>query len=440
MEKKYTKLIMTIAVVLIIIIILIILLILKINKNNYSNQTQVSQGDAGLENDFSTSTLETVTEKIDYYTVRNCINMYLNFLNTDSSIYYIGGESNLDIQKEYIYDILSIEYLEKNNISKENLLNKIDMINEEVIYVPLQMKVIRKENVNKFLTYGIIQTLSNYEFIKDVYFIVNLDYINKTFSIEPIDMEYNNIEDIFIENANISIEKNDNNLYSNQKITNEYVTKEYFNLYKRLSLSNPEIVYNMMSDDYKNNRFDNFEKFKQYINNNIDEILKINLKQYLVNNYDDYIEYVGKDQFGNIYIFNEYEDKSIEMKLDTYTIDTEKFINEYQNASDEKKVQMNVDKFIQMINRHDYDTSYKCISEGFKNNYFPSQQYFENYIKNVFYEYNKFEFRNIEKKGTNIYVANVNITDLTEENTDIREINIIMQLNENLEFEMSFGV
>lgn len=439
MNKNYLKILIPILIV-IIIIILIILLILKINSENNSEQNQISEGDPGEEIDFSTTQIENVTEKIDYYTVRNCINSYLNFLNNDSSIYYSAGQMDTDMQKEYIYSLLSLEYIEQNNITVENLLSKINTVNQTQIFVPLKMKVLQKENINKFLAYGVIQNLTDYEFIKEAYFIVNLDYINKTFSIEPINNKYDNIEEIDLQNNDISINSNDNNIYTSQKITNEYVTKEYFGLYKKISLSKPEIIFNMLPEDYKVARFGNLEGFKQYINDNREEILKINLKQYLVNNYEDYIEYVGKDQFGNLYIFNEYKDQTIDIKLDTYTITPNIFVEEYEKASEEKKVQMNIDKFIQMINRHDYITSYNCIAENFKSNYFNTQEKFENYIKNTFFTYNKFEFNSIEQKGSNLYVAKVQLTDLAGESTEVKEINIIMQLKDNLDFEMSFGV
>ena len=128
------------------------------------------------------------------------------------------------------------------------------------------------------------------------------------------------------------------------------------------------------------------------------------------------------------------------MTLDTYTLDNDVFIETYEKSTDEKRIQMNVDKFIQMINRHDYITSYNCISEGFKNNYFNTQEKFENYIKNIFFNYNKFEFKNITKKGSNLYTCDLNITDLTGENTEIKTVTIIMQLNDNLDFKMSFSI
>lgn len=303
------------------------------------------------------------------------------------------------------------------------------------------MKVLKKEKVDKYIVYGVLQDVIELDDAEEIYIIVNLDYNNKTFSIEPIDKEYESIEQINIENDDILIDKNENNIYQNQKITNEYLTNEYFVLYKKLAITEPELVYNIFSEEYRNERFGNIDNFKKYVNENKNEILKINMQQYLVNNYESYTEYVAKDQYGNLYIFKESSDNElIDINLDTYTLRNDKFFEEYNKSSNEKKVQMNVDKFIQMINRHDYKTSYNCISSGFKKNYLDTQEKFEEYMKNVFFEYNNFEFRNIEQKGSNLYTVTLNITDLTEESSEARNVTIIMQLNDDLDFEMSFGI
>lgn len=436
MDKKYIKILMAISIVLVILIILIMVLILNINN---SDQNQISIGDAGEEIDFNTTKIEPVTEKIEYYTVRNCINNYLNSLNKENTAYYIGDEYDEEIQKENIYNLLSEEYIKDINIQKDRVFNFIDILDERYIFIPVKMNVLEKENVKKYVAYGIVQNLNN-EYIEDIYIFVNLDFKNKTYSIEPIEKKYNSIDEINIENDNILINKNNYNTYIAQKITNQYVTNEYFLLFKNLSLSKPEIIFNLMSIEYREKRFGDLESFKEYLNNNKEEISKINLKEYLVNTYENYIEYVAKDQFGNLYIFNEYNNQSINIKLDTYTLVEDKFLKEYTKGNDQKKVQMNIDKFIQMINRHDYITSYNYISEGFKNNYLRKQEDFEKCIKNNFFDYNKIEFKAYEKKGSNIYVYDIILTDLTGESSDVREISIIMQLNEDINFEMSFGV
>jgi len=295
--------------------------------------------------------------------------------------------------------------------------------------------------VYKYVAYGVITNLSDYQDAQEIYIMVNLDNNNNTFSIDPVNNNYNSIDEINVENENSLIEENDNNSYKVQSVTNEYIANEYFVLYKRLALSDPELLYNMFSNEYKSARFGSLNEFKNYINNNKEEIMKINMGQYLVDAYDEYTEFVAKDQFGNYYVFDENNSKGdVEIKLDTYTIPTEKFKTEYDKAESEKKVQMNIDKFIQMVNRHDYKTSYNCIADGFKNNYFDTQDKFENYIKNAFFEYNNFEFENIEQKGNNLYTCTVTLTDLTGNSKDTKKITIIMQLNDNYDFKMSFSV
>lgn len=435
MNKKHIIILIIISIIIILLTGIILFLLKKSNNNDFIPEIS----DVGEDIDYSSTDEKIVTDKIEYYTVRNCINNYLNALNKESSIYYFGNEYNKDAQIENVYSLLSSKFIKQQNITQSNLFSIIKTIDEEEIFIPLEMKVLEKENINQYIVYGEIQTLSN-KFISKSFIIVNLDMKNKTYSIEPVIDNYNSIDDITLNNENIAINKNDYNMYKNQNITNEYVTNEYFVLLKRLMLSDPDMAYTLMKEEYKNSRFGNINEFRNYINNNRQEILKIDMKQYLVNNYENYIEYVAKDQFGNLYIFDENEDKSIDIKFDTYTLKSEVFTNKYIKSTDEEKVQMNIDKFIQMINRHDYITSYNCIADSFKNNYFKTQEEFQNYIENNFYSYNKFEFKSCEKKAADIYVCKVQLTDYMNENSEIKEINVIMQLGDNLDFKMSFGM
>ena len=435
MNKKHIIILIVISIIIILLKGIIFFLLKKSNNNDYNPEIS----DVGEDIDYSSTDEKNVTDKIEYYTVRNCINNYLNALNKESSIYYFGNEYNKDAQIENVYSLLSSKFIKQQNITQSNLFSIIKTIDEEEIFIPLEMKVLEKENINQYVVYGEIQTLNN-KFISKSFIIVNLDMKNKTYSIEPVIDNYNSIDEIPLNNENVVISKNDYNMYQNQNITNEYVTNEYFVLLKRLMLSDSDTAYTLMKEEYKNSRFGNINEFRNYINNNRQEILKIDMKQYLVNNYENYIEYVAKDQFGNLYIFDEKDDMSIDIKFDTYTLKSEVFTNKYIKSTDEEKVQMNIDKFIQMINKHDYRTSYNCIADSFKNNYFKTQEEFQNYIENNFYSYNKFAFKSCEKKAADIYVCKVQLTDYMNENSEIKEINVIMQLGDNLDFKMSFGM
>ena len=436
MNNKYKNIFIAI-IMIIISIIALILALLKIVDNTDDNISTI-QGDKGQEIDYSSSEIKTVTEKIDYFTVNNLINNYLKLLNVNNSIYYIGNEYDKTIQQNYIYNLLSYKYMEENNITKDNILEKVTNFKTELIYVPLNLKVLEKENINKYIAYGIVGNMND-EFVDELYIIVNLDKKNKTYSIEPINMKYNNIEEIKFSNEDILIEKNSDNSYKDQKITNEYLINEYLSLYKKLALIKPEIAYSLLNEEYREARFGSLEKFKEYINDNRGEISKIRLEEYLVNNYNNYIEYVAKNQFGNYYIFNEYENNRIELKLDEYTILTDKFKTTYAKVSDENKVKMNIDKFFKMINNYDYSHVYACLSKGFRDNYFYKVEDLEKYLKNNLFTYNSIEYKSCTKKGSNLYVYDIEVVNM-QNNSERKSMSIIMKLNDDYNFEVAFNM
>lgn len=436
MNNKYKNIFIAI-IIIITIIIALILALLKIVDNTDDNISTI-QGDKGQEIDYSSSEIKTVTEKIDYFTVNNLINNYLKLLNVNNSIYYIGNEYDKTIQQNYIYNLLSYKYMEENNITKDNILEKVTNFKTELIYVPLNLKVLEKENINKYIAYGIVGNMND-EFVDELYIIVNLDKKNKTYSIEPINMKYNNIEEIKFSNEDILIEKNSDNSYKEQKITNEYLINEYLSLYKKLALIKPEIAYSLLNEEYREARFGTLEEFKKYINNNRREISKIRLEEYLVNNYDNYIEYVAKNQFRNYYIFNEYANNKIEIKLDEYTILTDKFKATYANVSDENKIKMNIDKFFKMINNYDYSHAYNCLSKGFRDNYFYKTEDLEKYLKNNLFTYNSIEYKSCTKKGSNLYVYDIEVVNM-QNNSERKSMSIIMKLNDDYNFEVAFNM
>ncbi len=428
-----------------IIILILLIFLLKLKQENENNK-KIMEGDPG-ETIEITNKIEYVDDFSTFKTVEQCIQQYYNILNNESSSFYgkdeDGNETKIFSDKEIRQirlNLLSDDYKKNNNININNIDNYIKTSKEEIMVLTLKMKELKNTKINKYIAQGIILNVDN-KFIEEFYVIVVLDPYNNSFAIEPIINEYSNIDEIKIENNNKSIEINNDNKYSERAYSYEEISKYYFLTFKRLALAKPEIIYNdYMDKEYKDQRFGTLQEFQKYINQNNQEVFKTMMKEYLVNYYDDYTEYVVKDQFQNIYIFKKYNDQKLNFMLDTYTITADKFKQKYEESGDIEKIQMNIDKFFQMINRQDYKTSYKCLSEGFKNNYFKTEEDFSNYIRNKFFIYNKITFKNYEKKGSGLYVINIELTDLTEENSDVKSVNIIMQLKENFEFEMSFDM
>ena len=136
----------------------------------------------------------------------------------------------------------------------------------------------------------------------------------------------------------------------------------------------------------------------------------------------------------------ELKQKMIDMLNDSEDRQKLIFKETYENAEDYKKVQMNIDKFFQMINRKDYKTAYSCLAQSYRDNYFKTQDEFEKYVKNNFYTYNKVSYQKYEQKGNKLYIFSIKLEDITGENAEKKEVKIIMQLNDDLDFEMSFGM
>ena len=124
------------------------------------------------------------------------------------------------------------------------------------------------------------------------------------------------------------------------------------------------------------------------------------------------------------------------VKLDTYTIMTDKFKEEYLSGNDNKKVIMNIDKFIQMINNYDYKAAYEVLNDTFKQNNFGSEESFKQYMQNTYYRYNSISIKDFSKQN-NVYIYQITITN-KQNDKEQKEMNIIMKLNSETNFEMSF--
>lgn len=436
-----------IIIIMFVFIILIIILILILNKQFINNNTIEK-------NDILEEAPEILSEennngfsKLDdysmFFTVLNSFNNYIDVLtyniNEEDTIeenpYWIRSEED---RKKIIFSMLDENYKKENNIvTAQDIV--IEKSNGIYSVIPIEIKVKYSDKIQVYALDVYIENVND-KTLSEEFYILKMDSYNSTFSIRPM-KNCNSIDDIKQYDELQNIKYNDYNKYYMETMTDEAVAKSYMQRYKYMILNYPQIFYDKyLEDNYREKRFANIQKFIEYVEENKDEISEVKAVKYTKNNYIDYNEFIIIDQNNNYYIFKEKSLMNFTLKLDNYTIPTDNFKTEYKKASEEKKVQMNIDKFIQMINRHDYISSYNCISEGFRNNYFDTQEKFENYIKNNFFSYNKFEFKNFEKKGSNVYVYSVVLTDLTGENAETNEISIIMQLSDDLDFEMSFAM
>lgn len=444
--KTLKRMIILIMVFIIIILIVVLGLLNKYGKKEESDKDSYENGADQVN---INTELNEVTEPTYYYTVYSCLENYIKSVTTkleefDAENYIPGGEMNyfemLGIQTEneknqYIYNLLDSNYIRENNITINNINQYVESNKLNINFNIEKMYEMLNERVYQYVVY--IRTNEN----SKLCFLISLDTQNLTYMIRPVQyIEYDNLkkEDIY-ENIE-EIKENENNVYDYTRISNEEMAKKYFYDFKYNIINNPNYIYNKLEKEYRDERFENLNKFYEYVEDDKENLSDISLNKYSVNVYDKYTEYVCKDQYDNIYIFKADAVMDYNIILDTYTIKSDKFKEEYEKSNAEKKVQMNIDKFIQMLNIHDYTTSYNCLSDSFKNNYFNSQEEFKKYIKNNLFAHNKLNFKGFEEKENNIYVTTIQLSDLTKESSENKEMTIIMQLKEDMNFVMSFSI
>ena len=433
--KKLKKLIIIILLIIVIVSILIIILG-KLNQKKEESNMSIDDGEEIVQEKDENGYVE-LSDYGLYYSINDILSKYINIM-TSNEVQDIEDESNKEYtdssqNMDMIYSLLDKNYINNYNITVNNVEKFIYKLDDNAKIIPINIKIKYGENINTCIVNAYIMGNN----IEEKKFIIRLDNKNETFSMEFInndDVKENNIDN---ENR---IKINDYNHFEIQVATNEEIAMNYLEQYKNLVERAPQIIYdNYLDDNYKKLRFESLEEFKKYIESNKEELELIRTNKYLCNDLGDgKAEYVCKDQYNNVYIFDINSIFDYKIKLDNYTILTDKFKTEYQNANDSKKIQMNTDRFIQMINRHDYKSSYNCISNDFKNNYFSTEEEFVDFIKQHFFDYNNLSFKEFSKEGTNLFKYTISVEDLTENDKDVKTVNMIMQINNDFDFEIAF--
>lgn len=432
--KKLRNIIIIILVI-ILITVLALIFLRKRNKEDAEDQFSIPYGDERtIEKE-----IRRVYRNIDYYSVDLIVRNYLySMISQDNDI---------------LYNTLSPESINELNINKEDITSKLNKVtNSEDIDIEHYRFIVEdmyfSESEGNIVTYFVYVKIINIvsENIVKTSLMVETDTINDTYYILPFEYMNNkgyvNIEEGQEYSTNIEVIEN-----------NEYNEIQYENLDEYAIISNfmtkltNEIVYdidnsyNLFDEEYKELKFNTLDKYKEYINNNMKNILSSSIKKYKINNYENYTEYICIDQNGNYYIFNETAPMKFTLKLDSYTIDTQEFIEKYDEGNNQTKVAMNIEKVIQALNNKDYNYIYGKLDETFKQNNFDTINKFEEYMKNNFFNRNEIDNGVYSKEGdTHIYELEIKGTEEDEVDINSKSVTIIMKLLEDRNFVMSFSI
>ena len=105
-------------------------------------------------------------------------------------------------------------------------------------------------------------------------------------------------------------------------VTNEDIVRKYFNDYKNNMINNKEYAYNLLNKDYREKRFGTYDKYVEYLNNNIgDSIYSADIVKYNINGIGGKKVYGCEDSSGYKYIFKENSIMNYEVYLDDFTVE-----------------------------------------------------------------------------------------------------------------------
>lgn len=442
------KILIGIAIV-VVLIILVILALLMTFKDEQEETVSQSEEETITYEDIKDKDIsnEDKLQNDEVYNVRNCIYNYLSAVNKSNARYLnIEGEDgqrrNLSEEEisENIIPLLSDNYINKNQINAQNVFDYVDDIETNVIYNIVEMKKQVGSNSYQYLTSGILQDINN-NFIKNAYYIVYMDYTNGKFAIEPILENIDNLQRIEIKD--LTITGNDYNSIPDPSVImdEQNMIKDKLTNFKRLMLVRPDVAFQYLDEDYRNQKFNNdLNNFIDYINSKKNEIETARLEEYKIEDYEDYTEYFAVDQHENNYIFNEIQALEYTVLLDTYTVPLPSFMEEYNEMNTGEKIATAVQRFFEAINANDYKYAYNKMNETFKNNNFRTEEDFQNYANSYFYN-GSIDMDEYQEEQDGVYVSNVSITTEDKDGkSNTIEKQFVIKLLENANFELSFEV
>ena len=275
---------------------------------------------------------------------------------------------------------------------------------------------------------------------QNIFYAIDFDTENSKYKISQMkkDMESNEFEQIVKAGAQkYLISDNITGEFLQEDITENNIVKRYFEYYKMLILINPEKAYSLIDNEYKELRFENYDNFYKYINNNISKFTNMEFSKFQINYYDNYTQYVSVSNDGEYYIFNMNKIMDFSVLLDQYIVDIPQFTSKYEKSDVRIKVGLNINKFIYGINNKNYNYISTLLADSFKNaNGLTNLTELEKYLKNNFFEQNNIEFLTFSEQGS-YYIYEAVIKDKNSD--EQKNIKIVMQLTEGTKFKMSFS-
>lgn len=425
--KKFIKY----TIIILIIVIVLLICIIGFFKEKEEKSTYEGEGKSNIITIDNPSVLKEVEDRNMFFSAKNIVKTYLTSIGLED--------------KSKLINLIAIDYIKEKSITVNNILDKIK--DEKIEYTDNYEFIIStvyfaEENdlINTYFMEIFYYNMNNNKKY-ETKLMVQLDPVNMTFQVFPYNyMKEKGYDELSIGDSYSAtvkeIKNNEDNIYKMIAIPKNTMADRYFNIYLEYLKNDKEASYYLLDKDYREKRFENIDKYLEFINKADLENAVISKSQ--VYDYDEYTKYVCIDIEGHYYIFNENSVMDYSIILDTYTLELPEFTEKYNSSNEQGKCALDIQKFMDAINSYDYNYAYNCLSEGFKTNYFKTVQDFEKYIESTLYSKNQISYENFEEQS-GLYKYKVKIANKENDQESITKT-FIVKLNDGTDFEMSFNI
>ncbi len=339
---------------------------------------------------------------------------------------------------EAIYNMTELKYIKDNKITLTTVKSIYPNVQNGVNYYIQDVYKIENYDKSEYYIYGLV--LDNNK-VEASYLNIELDTNNSAFGIKPIEYtEYNKAKNGQIGQINSNkISKNKYNDFNIQSFSTEGLVRHYIRDYLFKVNYMPELAYELLEDNYRNEKFSNMDEFKIYIQNNADRFSNFALKEYQNKIKEESIQYIATDTNDNYYKFDVYKTLEYKMVLDNYTIETEEFLKKYNNETEKNKINTCIVRFFKLVNEKDYKSAYSYLDNTFKSNNFATIEMFQEYINTNLFNNNILKMKSLEKIG-DVYSCKVTIKSGIGVAAEEKNLTVIIMLKEGTNFVMSFSI
>ncbi len=445
-------LIITVLIVIVIISIMLVYLLQRekvadIKADNYNVNEEIDLG------------INKVVDKNEYFMVKKIVDNYfevIKYINPNIEDIEERDLDGEDISSNEKRKKLLDSYTDWSITTIKNMIDKecIKYVGEDDKELANELKKYKAKNYTIEDMY-----YANENINMDVYYIAGIDSNNKKFKLvvkvdkytetyslyiekylEDNKIDENNFDEAFKIDKIEYINLNDNNIAEKIEVTDFEVASAYLNNWGMKIKENLQKSYNTLNEEYRNKRFDTYEKFENYINTSNKDYSSLKLETYSLEEENEKNVYVCKDQYENIYKFTETAVMEYTVQLDDYTIESNEYIEKYKKAKNQQKGILNIGRFFEMLNMQDYSSAYNLLDKNFRETYFKTQADFETFVKTYMFKYNNVTYKTYSDQISNLLIYGITLNDSTGENEKEVNCNIIMKLLENTNFVMSFEI